>query len=303
MIDVLLLDIGGTNIRYAYAEKDSLEFTNSNKKSLTSLEGFDELLDELLLDGVIKSLVVSVAGPLMNGSISMTNRDFNINAEDLKEKYDLDNCYLLNDWESIGYSLSSSEESDIKYIKEGKPFNNKSLFLGPGTGLGAALVVGNDLVLPSEIGNTTMLTERLLKNFGINDSNLYISLEDVVSGSAISKTYESISGSYLSAEEVVALFINNDEDAQKVIEGFTISLAETISDLALIFISGNGIYLAGGLIRTVYEIMNKELFIKSFLSNKKPIHKDMLNLMPIGVVNREYTCLYGNLNFYNLRNN
>jgi len=303
MIDVLLLDIGGTNIRYAYAEKDSLEFTNPNKKSLTSLEGFDELLDELLLDGVIKSLVVSVAGPLMNGSISMTNRDFNINAEDLKEKYDLDNCYLLNDWESIGYSLSSSEEADIKYIKEGKPFNNKSLFLGPGTGLGAALVIGNDLVLPSEIGNTTMLTERLLKNFGINDSDLYISLEDVVSGSAISKTYESISGFYLSAEEVVALFINNDEDAQKVIEGFTISLAETISDLGLIFISGNGIYLAGGLIRTVYEIMNKELFIKSFLSNKKPIHKDMLNLMPIGVVNREYTCLYGNLNFYNLRNN
>jgi glucokinase len=239
----------------------------------------------------------------MNGSISMTNRDFNINAEDLKEKYDLDNCYLLNDWESIGYSLSSSEEADIKYIKEGKPFNNKTLFLGPGTGLGAALVVGNDLVLPSEIGNTTILTERLLKNFGINDSDLYISLEDVVSGSAISKTYESISGFYLSAEEVVALFINNDEDAQKVIEGFTISLAETISDLGLIFISGNGIYLAGGLIRTVYEIMNKELFIKSFLSNKKPIHKDMLNLMPIGVVNREYTCLYGNLNFYNLRNN
>ena len=233
----------------------------------------------------------------------MTNRDFNINAKDLKEKYNLDNCYLLNDWESIGYSLSSSEEANIKYIKEGKPFNNKSLFLGPGTGLGAALVIGNDLVLPSEIGNTTMLTERLLKNFGINDSNLYISLEDVVSGSAISKTYESISGSYLSAEEVVALFINNDEDAQKVIEGFTISLAETISDLALIFISGNGIYLAGGLIRTVYEIMNKELFIKSFLSNKKPIHKDMLDLMPIGVVNREYTCLYGNLNFYNLRNN
>lgn len=303
MIDVLLLDIGGTNIRYAYAEKDSLEFTNPNKKSLTSLEGFGELLDELLLDGVIKSLVVSVAGPLMNGSISMTNRDFNINAEDLKEKYDLDNCYLLNDWESIGYSLSSSEEADIKYIKEGKPFNNKTLFLGPGTGLGAALVVGNDLVLPSEIGNTTILTERLLKNFGINDSDLYISLEDVVSGSAISKTYESISGFYLSAEEVVALFINNDEDAQKVIEGFTISLAETISDLGLIFISGNGIYLAGGLIRTVYEIMNKELFIKSFLSNKKPIHKDMLNLMPIGVVNREYTCLYGNLNFYNLRNN
>ena len=42
MIDVLLLDIGGTNIRYAYAEKDSLEFTNSNKKSAfcTSLRDY-----------------------------------------------------------------------------------------------------------------------------------------------------------------------------------------------------------------------------------------------------------------------
>ena len=78
MSKVLLLDIGGTNIRYAYANKNSSEIFNSNKENLDTLKGFDNLLNELLKNGSIKSMVVSVAGPMINGSISMTNRDFKI---------------------------------------------------------------------------------------------------------------------------------------------------------------------------------------------------------------------------------
>ena len=303
MSNVLLLDIGGTNIRYAYANKNSSEIFDSNKENLDTLKGFDNLLNELLKNGSIKSMVVSVAGPMINGSISMTNRDFKINADDLKKEHNLDNCFLLNDWESIGYSLSSTKPEDISFIKKGKPFNKNSLFIGPGTGLGGALVIDNDFVLPTEIGNTTMLTERFLKNFSIKDDSSYVTLEDVLSGTAISSIYKTISGKDISAEEVVKLFEVDDPIAIQVIDGFTITLAEAISDLALIFISGNGIYLAGGLIRSLSKIINTDLFIKSFISNKKLIHKSMLNDMPIGVVNREHTCLHGNLNFFNLRNN
>ena len=148
-----------------------------------------------------------------------------------------------------------------------------------------------------------MLTERFLKNFSIKDDSSYLTLEDVLSGTAISSIYKTISGKDISAEEVVKLFEVDDPIAIQVIDGFTITLAEAISDLALIFISGNGIYLAGGLIRSLSKIINTDLFIKSFISNKKLIHKSMLNDMPIGVVNREHTCLHGNLNFFNLRNN
>lgn len=303
MSNILLLDIGGTNIRYAYANKNSSEIFDSNKENLDSLKGFDNLLNDLLKNGSIKSMVVSVAGPMINGSISMTNRDFKINADDLKKEHNLDNCFLLNDWESIGYSLSSTKSENINFIKKGKPFNKNSLFIGPGTGLGGALVIDNDFVLPTEIGNTTMLTERFLKNFSIKDDSSYVTLEDVLSGTAISSIYKTISGKDISAEEVVKLFEAHDPIAIQVIDGFTITLAEAISDLALIFISGNGIYLAGGLIRSLSKIINTDLLVKTFISNKKSIHKSMLNDMPIGVINREYTCLHGNLSFFNLRNN
>jgi hypothetical protein len=35
------------------------------------------------------------------------------------------------------------------------------------------------------------------------------------------------------------------------------------------------------------------------MSNKKEIHKNLLERMPIGMINREHACLLGNLNYYN----
>ena len=52
--------------------------------------------------------------------------------------------------------------------------------------------------------------------------------------------------------------------ANYVIDGFVKSLAETISDMALTFIAGRGIYIAGGLIRSIFRIMDKEKFIEYF---------------------------------------
>ena len=75
MSNVLLLDIGGTNIRYAYANKNSSEIFDSNKENLDTLKGFDNLLNDLLKNGSIKSMVVSVAGPMINGSCLLYTSD------------------------------------------------------------------------------------------------------------------------------------------------------------------------------------------------------------------------------------
>ena len=96
-----------------------------------------------------------MAGPKINGSITMTNRDFSINEQDIKNTFKFKSCYLLNDWESIGHSLAAYDSSDIAIIKDGTEFNDNSFFIGPGTGLGAALLIGDDHVIPTEIGNTT----------------------------------------------------------------------------------------------------------------------------------------------------
>ena len=90
----------------------------------------------------------------------------------------------------------------------------------------------------------------------------------------------------------------NDADAVFVINGFLKSLAETLSDLSLTYSSGNGILLAGSLIRSLYPYIDKKAFIENFMANKYQSHKKMLELVSIGVITKERTPLYGNLGFY-----
>ena len=49
---VLLVDIGGTNIRTATAEIGSFELQNTNKQNLDSLDSFDEIIKNLLNEDV-----------------------------------------------------------------------------------------------------------------------------------------------------------------------------------------------------------------------------------------------------------
>ena len=298
MSKILLIDIGGTNIRYAFAEDGFNHLDSTKKIPLDTIDNFHSFISNLVSSQNIDNLVISAAGPKINGTITMTNRDLSVNEQELKDSLNLKNCSLLNDWESIGYSLSDIEEAEIGLIKNGNPFNGNTFFIGPGTGLGAALLIGNDNVIPTEIGNTTGLTKALLKNYAIDNDDHFRTLEDVLSGKAISDIYEYKTGTRLTSEDIVQRYGGDDEMINFVIDGFIKSLAETISDMALTFISGKGIYIAGGLIRSIFQIMDKDKFIENFYGDKKLVHLQILEMVKIGIVEKEHACLHGNLNFY-----
>ena len=294
MNKLLLIDIGGTNMRYATAYSDSNEISNINKKAFNEAT-FYENLEELIKEHNINTLIMSVAGPKIDNSITMTNKNFSFNQDKLKEKFKLKECYLLNDWESIAYSYGYIKES-IKIIQNGKTYNNNLLFLGPGTGLGAAFSI-NEIVLPTELGNTKNFIESLKKNFK-NVTFEASRLEDIISGSGISKIYETLTHEKLSAEEIFKKFLDKEPDALFVINGFIKSLSQTLSDLALSFLPGKGILLAGSLSRSIYTHFNEQNFFKPFINNNTGMHFDILKNTPIGVITRERTPLYGNLSFY-----
>ena len=69
---VLLIDIGGTNLRTATAYAGSFELLNPHKENTGSLSSLDKLLQSFLdSDPLIRHIVFSVAGPKINNS--MTN--------------------------------------------------------------------------------------------------------------------------------------------------------------------------------------------------------------------------------------
>ena len=251
----------------------------------------------LLSDSDVKNIVFSVAGPKVNNSIKMTNRNFEIDADEIRKKFNLESCYLLNDWESIGYSIRTFSENDFDTFKEGEPFNDNFLVIGPGTGLGASVISGNN-VIATEIGNTNLGLSALKSLLKINSDEFNV-LEDIISGTGISRMFETKTGNKVKSEEIFSLSLNGDDDAIEVIDMFTIAFARTLSDLSLAFSSGGGIILAGSLSRTFLTIANKDLFNKHFLDGKSDIHKEILNKVSIKVANRGYTCLFGSLNYIN----
>ena len=294
MNKLLLIDIGGTNMRYATAYSDSDEIISINKKAFNETT-FYENLKELIKEHNINTLIMSVAGPKIDNSITMTNKNFSFNQDNIKEKFKLKECYLLNDWESIAHSYSYIKES-IKIIQDGKTYNNNLLFFGPGTGLGAAFSM-NEVVLPTELGNTKNFIESLKKNFK-NVTFEASRLEDIISGSGISKIYETLTHEKLSAEDIFEKFLDKEPDALFVINGFIKSLSQTLSDLTLSFLPGKGILLAGSLSRSIYTHFNEQNFFKPFINNNTGMHFDILKNTPIGVITKERTPLYGNLAFY-----
>ena len=295
MSKALLVDVGGTNIRYAIANNLDEDISDINKSSFNE-KNFENLLQKLVKDNNIDILIISIAGPKINNSITMTNRNYTFDSDRIKSKFNLQKCIILNDWEAIAYSFNFISK-DIKYIKKGSKFNDTKLFLGPGTGLGAAISIGNQIVLPTEIGNTTNSNSYLYKNYDIVlDKNSV--LENLVSGSAISSIYESKTNLKISSEDVFNKFNNKDDIAIKVIDGFIKSLAETLSDLALTFLPGDEILLAGSLMRSLFHIINEEDFIEAFIGAKHGIHKELLEMISIGVIMKEKTPLYGNFNLF-----
>ena len=295
--NVLLVDIGGTNIRYAYSNIGDLNFVSENKAELASLNNFDKLMSELLYKSDVKNIVFSIAGPKVNNSIRMTNRNFEIDADEIRKRFNLESCHLLNDWESIGYSIRTFTENDFDNFIEGEAFNDNFLVIGPGTGLGASVISGNS-VIATEIGNTNLGLTALKSLLNIKSDEFNV-LEDIISGTGISKMFEIKTGKKVKSEEIFSLSLNGDNDAIEVIDIFTIAFARTLSDLSLSFSSGGGIILAGSLSRSFLSIANKDLFNKHFLDGKSYIHKEILNKISIKVVNRGYTCLFGSLNYVN----
>ena len=301
---LLVIDLGGTNIRAAYAALDEDEIFNIKKIKISHIDEFYQILDQLISEanGELESIVISVAGPKNGETITMSNRDWKICAEEIEEKFEIKNCCLLNDWEAIAYSLSSLKEKDLRVLKKGSGLYEAPKFvIGPGTGLGAALYSKiNDIeyVNPTELGNTQTSVKHYLDIFGIGFSEKFTILEDVFSGPGISRVAHELIGENLSGEEILQRAQADDIQCISLIEKYIKCFAVLSSEVALSYNCHGGIFIAGSFMRGLEKYFDLDSFTNDFIGTRKQIHQDFLGNIPVFLVKREFTPLYGNLNYY-----
>ena len=302
--ETLLIDLGGTNLRAGAGDTSSMTISDIQKIKVDTNKDIFDALNEISSKNNYEEIVISAAGPVSENKISMTNRELEISAADLEKELNVKECHLLNDWESIGYSLPLMTKNDFNVIKSGNMDNSQTcLAIGPGTGLGFSVLrhVGNvPYVYPTELGNARWYNDHLSNLFKIGNSKNFIVLEDYLSGTGIKKIYAEKSGKNLTTEEIVSLY-SEDDLATFILNNFVVALNNILQDLALTFNARGGIFFAGSLMRTISEMNSINYIKEEFNKHSSEAHSNILKNISINLINKEHTPLYGNLNYSVIR--
>ena len=294
MRNALLIDLGGTNIRYAFFKKNTLSEISKEK---VADEDFIFFLKKLLNEknNDIDYLVIAAAGPNNQSSINLTNRNLLINSSELKTELKIKDCLLLNDWEAVAQSLSELNDECFLPIKRSFPSNGNTLLIGPGTGLGVTLII-KDQIIPTEFGNTISPTRSMLENFEIEDNKTFFSLENILSGPGIEKLYEEKFKKKLSSEEIISLALAGEKDKLFIIENFLKTLVSVINDLVLSF-SCERVIMGGSILNALKPILMTERILDYFSSEINPKYSQLIERTQVDLLTEDEPGIFGCLAF------
>ena len=295
MKNALLIDLGGTNVRYASFIKNTLSEITKEK---IADEEFIPFLTKLLEEekNEIDYLVIAAAGPNDQRSINLTNRNLLIDSSELKAKLNLKECLLLNDWEAVAQSLSELNQECFLPLKSGAPTSDNTLLIGPGTGLGVTLII-KDQIIPTEFGNTFSPTRSMLEIFDLGDNKIFFSLENILSGPGIEKLYEEKFGRKLSSEKIISSALKGDKDDFFIIENFLKALISIINDLVLSF-SCEKVILGGSILNTLKPILMTEKILNYFLSEINPKYSPLIERIQVDLLTEDEPGILGCLAFF-----
>ena len=213
---LLVADIGGTNARFAYQEKNNSDLNNFAYLKCSDYENIYDAIEHYQqknnLD--IENMSIAVASTTKKNDIKFTNNHWNFKQSDFLKYFNLNKLIFVNDFVAQCLSLASfykdiSEnrtindkllnDYDLKTIKSGTPIKNAPLLVtGPGTGLGVCTLLNINnypLAIEGEGGHSSFapnsdleieLLQHLRKKYD------HVSNERIVSGSGIEEIYEFI---------------------------------------------------------------------------------------------------------------
>ena len=295
MKNALLIDLGGTNIRYASFIQNTLSEISKEKIADKDFTAFLKKLLESEKDK-IDCLVIAAAGPNNQTSISLTNRDLLIDASELKTELNLKECLLLNDWEAVAQSLSEINQESFLSIKNGAPLNENTILIGPGTGLGVTLII-NGQIIPTEFGNTYSPTKGMLENFDLRDNKEFFSIENILSGPGIEKLYEEKFERKLSSENIISSALDGSKDGLFIVENFLKTLVSIINDLVLSF-SCEKVILGGSILNTLKPILMTKKILDYFPSEINPKYTQLIERTQVHLLTEDEPGIFGCLAFF-----
>jgi len=146
----LIADVGGTNARFALTDPASPTPSLLQSRSLCSAEfaSLQHAAEHYLASVGVqpRRAAIAVACPADADEIRLTNRAWSFSRRELQQTLGLDELRILNDFGAVAWGVPALQPSDriTLHGQEAAPLRRPITVLGPGTGLGVALLVGGE---------------------------------------------------------------------------------------------------------------------------------------------------------------
>ena len=303
-------DIGGTNARFALANQAHPGFHD-----LIELKCADYETSELAIRFVLgqfgvttaDAMCLAAAGPVVDGSINMTNNHWTISSEHIASEFDVDAVRLLNDFEAIAYSLPflAAEDRSVIGVPQGVALSGRDFnvaVLGPGTGLGVAGLIGRDkrlIPITGEGGHVAFAPETELQSellAALRSRFARVSAERLVAGIGIENIFTALADvrdettDRLSAAEVFAS-AGSSALAREAVDLFFEIMGQVAGDLALTMGAWDGIYIAGGIAKRYPDVLAESRFRAAF--DRKGRHSHIIERVPTYLITHDQPGLLG----------
>lgn len=315
----LAADVGGTHARIGLVRRvagaSTIDVLRYERYACADWPSLTAVLQDFVggLDGhtVIEHCAVASAGYVLGDAIVNENLPWPVSIGEIRDSLGLVGLAVVNDFEAVAYACQFLEAHETTAIIEatGPLEKGPILVMGPGTGLGSAVVLPGTphaTVLPTEAGQISLApgNAREVAILGeLARGRDYVSYETALSGPGLVNLYRAIStlggtAATLSTPAAVtnAALSGSDAAAVEALDVFCGLLGSFVGDLAMLYGARGGVFLAGGILPQIREHLLASSFSNRFFN--KGVMRAFLQQVPVRLMDHGQLGVIGAAGLY-----
>ena len=284
MTRIVAADIGGTHARFAFAELAEGERPRlgpMRRYRTRDHEGLASAWRAFARDAgepLPRSASLAVAGPVDGDIVRFMNSPWTFDRRRLAEDLGLERFTLLNDYGAVAHAVSVLEPAELVDIGgPGGPLpeDGVATVMGPGTGLGVAMLVrrrGRIEVIETEsahIGFAPLNGDEQAIAADLADRYGRASVERIVSGPGLIDLYRHFGGGEWDVGDAGGLWNaaiqSEDNIAAQALDQFVKCFGSAAGDIALAH-GADAVVITGGLANRIADRLRSPLFRGRFIA-------------------------------------
>jgi glucokinase len=301
----LVADVGGTHTRMALLRDGRIDPDSIRRLRNAGFDGLTAVLahylDELSPPAPA-AICAAVAGPVQDGTGHLSNLDWTVSEADLSAAIGGGRALLVNDLQAQGHALGRIAPEALRPLIAAPAQADARatrLVIGVGTGFNAAAVFetpGGRLVAPAEAGHVSLPASdeaaMALARF-LEARTGHAAVEEALSGRGLAAVdaFHAAGAAGRDTAAVLAALAAGEARAAAAAASFVRLLGTVAGDLALLHLPFGGVFLIGGMARSLAGQLAGPEFAAAFAAKGRL--SPLMAEFPVWLIEDDYAALTG----------